>query len=95
MEASVEIHEGFNARGMSRVYGRGDHLPGVAAYNMDIWKDRAGRLLVRFWSRNADVDWVSYEIVGVRKADLPEGMVEEAWIPACVREEYDTWIVTN
>jgi hypothetical protein len=27
----------FSARGMRWVFGRGDHFPGQAAFNMDIW----------------------------------------------------------
>jgi hypothetical protein len=34
----------FDARGMSRVYGRGDHFGRYRSFHMDIWKTRDGRL---------------------------------------------------
>ena len=44
--ATLEAIGHFDARGMRRVYGRGDHFKRV--FNMDIWKDRNDRLLARF-----------------------------------------------
>jgi hypothetical protein len=46
----------FSARGMKRVYGRGDHFWRMAAFNMDIWKNRHGLLFARFWSRSEEVE---------------------------------------
>jgi hypothetical protein len=61
--ATVHPIEHFDARGMRRVYRRGDHLGRV--FNMDIWEDRHDRILARFWSRNPEVDEESWEIIGV------------------------------
>jgi len=41
--------EDFDARGMRRVYGRGDHFGRNPVFHMDVWLAKNGRLLVRFW----------------------------------------------
>ena len=93
--ATVDPIEHFDARGMRRVYGRGDHFNRV--FNMDIRKDRISRFLARFWSRNGDVDDESWEIIGVPNPKQISGpsSFDGEWIPNCLREKYDTWIIAN
>ncbi len=93
---TLEEIDHFDARGMQRVYGRGDHFGRHHSFNMDIWKARNGRLLVRFWSRCGDIDWRSFEITGVDVNEIPEqrgsSPFEESWIPRAVHAAYDRWI---
>lgn len=92
--ATVHLIEHFNARGMRRVYGRCDHLN--RRLNMNIWRTSNNRLLSRFWSRNGDVDGVSWEIIGVSDAPQLSGPpFDDGWIPNCLREEYDKWVISN
>ncbi len=90
--------EPFVARGMKPVYGRGDHFSGHAAFHMGVWRTASGRILARFWSRSGDVEWLSYEIVGLsipggRIAALPAD--NEYLIPQCLRDAYDDWIISG
>jgi hypothetical protein len=108
-DSQIELHfiEPFDARGMRRLYGRGDHFPEWRsdlftrrrrAFNMDVWKDRNNRVFARFWSRSDDVDWCSYEIIGMSLANYDRhatAPLDECWVPQCLRTEYDEWIVTN
>lgn len=86
----------FDARGMRRVYGRGDTFPKKCSFNMDIWRDRNGRLLARFWSRSNDVDGCSLEITGLSPDAIPNRQADtafsDAWIPNALRKEYEGWI---
>lgn len=85
----------FDARGMKRVYGRGDCLGRHHYFNMDIWATSSGRLLMRFWSRSSDIVGRSFEIFGINVAKsiiLPQFKMFEDWLPYIVREAYDTWI---
>jgi hypothetical protein len=92
--ATVRLIEHFNARGMRRVYGRCDHFH--RSYNMDIWRDRDSRLLVRFWSRSDEVDDESWEIIGAPDTrQLSSPPFDEAWIANCLREKYDEWVIAN
>ena len=94
LSATVHLIDHFNARGMRRVYGRCDHLQ--RRLNMDIWRTRDSRLLVRFWSRNENVDGESWEVIGVPDAQqLPGPPFDEGWIPNCLREEYAKWVISN
>ena len=93
---SVEYVDYFNARGMRRVYGRGDHFSRFRIFNMDIWLTSTGRLLMRCWSRSQDVDGRSFEIKGldiskIPKPDKKKGL-EDSWLPAVVRKTYNEWI---
>lgn len=92
----VEEIDHFDARGKRRVYGRGDQFARLAL-NMDIWRSRNGRLVVRFWSRSKEFDWLSYEIVGLldfeSHDDTPTSGFSEDWIPECLRVEYDNWVL--
>lgn len=97
----VKSIDHFNARGMRRVYGRGDtfSLGGKRIYkrNMDIWLTREGRLLARFWARDNEVDDESFEIIGLSHPPLLEqnsGLSEE-WVAQGLRKEYDDWLVSN
>jgi len=95
-DALVSEIEHFDARGMRRVYGRGDHFGRHCSFNMDIWKTRDGRLLMRCWSRCEDIDWRSFEIKEVDLAEISEspkctGFIE-SWVPGAVRQAYDQWI---
>lgn len=93
--ATVTEIEPFSARGMRRVYGRGDHYQRRGLY-LDIWCDRTGRLLARFWSRSGEVDGESWEIVGVPTADQLGGPpFNEQWVPDCLRKQYDAWVIVN
>jgi len=86
----------FNARGMKCVYGRGDHFTGWRTLQMDIWRDKHNRLLMRFWSRNKWVVSRSYEITGTDapKIQVVDGtnVYTDEWIPRVVREAYDDWV---
>ena len=81
---------------MRRVYGRGDHFPGRAAFNMDIWRDRHGKLYARFWSRSAEVEDMSLMIHGIPVRCVPEPLkgssLVDDWVPKAVRDEYDEWV---
>ena len=94
--ANVEEIDHFDARGMHRVYGRGDHFGIRCSFHMDIWKTSDERLLMRCWSRRQEVDWRSFEIMGVDFAEIPEchkckGFLD-IWVPGTVRQAYDQWI---
>jgi hypothetical protein len=82
----------FNARGMKRKYGRGDHFARGIVMNLDLWRNRHGQFLVRFWSRYSEVDGQSVQVIG-QNVEYPFG--DERWIPACLREYYDEWIHNN
>ena len=93
--AIVEQISHFDARGMQRVYGRGDRFGRRSTFNLDIWKTRDGRLLMRCWSRREDSEWCSFEIKGVTP-DVIEGdktVSREAWVPEAVRKAYEAWIL--
>jgi len=91
----VEMIDHFDARGMTLLYGRGDHYPGRGAYNLDMWVDRRGRILARFWSRIRDVDGESYEVIGMRSPAKPiNKQYDEAVVPAKLRNEYDNWLIS-
>lgn len=95
--ASIQNIAWFDARGMRRVYGRGDHFGNGMTFNMDIWRDRDGRLLGRFWSRNAEVDGRSIEVIGIPPNAIPDRSPETAfsdrWIPQALRQEYEEWVM--
>jgi hypothetical protein len=85
----------FDARGMRRVYGRGDHYSRREVFNMDLWLTKDRRLLARFWSRSSWVDDASLEVTGFSPAlPLPKKGValDERWAAQCLRDEYDDWI---
>ena len=91
--------EPFDARGMSRVYGRGDRFGAKASFNMDIWLERKSRIFVRFWSRNSEVDNLSFELSGIPIDTIPDRKSNsgftESWIPKIVRDEYVDWIISE
>ena len=79
------------------VYGRGDHF-GRLRFYLDVWKAKDGRLLARFWSRNQEIDWCSYKIIGLKVTKCPHSgdkFCETCWVPACLRDEYDNWILSE
>ena len=86
----------FNAHGMRRVYGRGDKCGSRARFNMDVWRDRSDRILIRFWSRSEAVDGRSFELVGISpnksKSLASDGVLRDDWIPAVLRRAYEEWI---
>jgi hypothetical protein len=93
--ATVTAIEYFSARGTKRVYGRGDHYQ-RRTFNLDIWRDRAGRLRARFWSRSSEVEDQCWEIIGVpdtRQLDGP--LFNDQWVPDCLRKQYDAWVLAN
>lgn len=88
--------EHFDARGKQRIYGRGDIFTGRGSFNMDIWKDKTGRLLVRFWSYIRDVDWLSCELAGIMPESIKAYSIsDDQWIPPVLRKEYDNWILSE
>jgi hypothetical protein len=95
-DAEVEDIDHFDARGMFRVYGRGDHFGRHSSFHMDIWMTRDGRLMMRCWSLCADIGWRSFEIKGVDPVDIPERdkkvALSDSWVPKAVRRAYDQWI---
>lgn len=95
-EVELEPIDDFSARGMRRVYSRADQYHGRGTFNMDIWKTRDGRLLLRFWSRCQHVEWWSREVKGMDLSLVPEPVkgevFQESWIPQAVRLEYDDWV---
>ena len=87
----VEEIDHFDARGMRRVYGRGDHFVRLV-FNLDVWRSRNGRLFVRFWSRSKGISWCSFELLGTKVPDVTFPSSDH-WIPECLREQYDDWVV--
>lgn len=85
----------FVARGMRRVYGRGDHYGGGRTLNMDIWKNKHGRLFMRCWSRHSDYWPASFEIIGIDPPEVQKRdgrpVLNEDWVPQVVRDTYDEW----
>lgn len=88
----VEAIADFSARGMHRVYGRGDQFRN-RTLNLDLWKTKDGRLLARFWSRSLEVDPESWEVMGFAGTDFPTG--DERWVPQLLRQCYDSWVISN
>jgi len=95
-DAEVEMIDHFDARGMRRVYGRGDHFGRNHTFNMDIWMTRTGRLLMRCWSLCQEIDWRSFEIKRLDISKIPEPVkkvvLPDSWVPDLVRNTYDEWI---
>jgi hypothetical protein len=94
-EIKVKYIDHFDAPGMRLVYGRGDHYGGGRTFNMDVWRTRSGRLLVRFWSRSVWVDEASLEVIGFSPRLPPRrkgAPLDARWVPQCLRDEYDAWI---
>jgi hypothetical protein len=81
----------FAARGLRRVYGRGDTLGG-RRFNLDVWATLDGKLLARFWSRSLEVDEDSWEVSGA-PSTLPYG--DDDSVPQCLRERYNAWVAEN
>ena len=90
----VEI-DPFSAKGMRRVYGRGDHFGGGRTFQLDIWKNKNDQLFMRCWSHYSDYLPRSFSITGVNpqvnpKVDGKPDLREE-WVPQIVRDAYDDW----
>ncbi len=81
--------EGFSARGMTRLYGRGDHF-GNRTLNLDLWEAGDGRVLARFWSRSDEVDDESWAVTGGQTDAKGEHQV-----PQCLRDQYEVWARSN
>jgi len=93
--ATIEEIDHFNARGMKPVYGRGDVFPRYRTFHMDIWKNKYNRFYIRFWSRNSDTDWQSFEVIGIDLDSLTVIDKKEStdvWIPQVVRDAYEEWV---
>lgn len=94
--ANIESIATFDARGMRRVYGRGDRFGNRCSFTMDIWKTRDNRLFMRFWSHSVDIEDHSFEIQGVHVDNIParglKSSFPETWMPEAVRATYDQWI---
>jgi hypothetical protein len=84
---------------MRLIYGSGDHFFKIAAFHIDVWLDRTGRLLARFWSRGSDVENLSLEIHGITADSIPfdsKGVcISDAWLPKVVRAAYEKWVISN
>jgi hypothetical protein len=96
MDVALEEIGHFDARGMRRVYGRGDHFGRHRSFHMDIWLARDGSLLMRCWSRCGDIDWRSFEIRGVNATIITDREMsapfQDSWVPDAVRQAYNRWI---
>lgn len=86
---TCEPIEGFSARGMTRLYGRGDHF-GRRTLNLDLWRSGDGRVLARFWSRSDEVDDESWAVRG-GQADAQD----EHQVPQGLRDQYEIWARSN
>lgn len=85
--------DGFDARGMRKIYERADKFGRFCLY-MSVWRTSKGRLLARFWSYNDEVDFYSYEISGLSSLANQSSSTEannEFLIPQCLRDEYESW----
>ena len=82
--------DGFDARGKFQVCGRGDHF-GKTDFDMTIWRGRDRRMLVRFWSKDDDIEWRAFKIVGMLDTDITGSRMMGDWIPYCLRVAYDGW----
>jgi len=84
----------FDARGMTRVYGRSDRWGSRAAFNMDVWRDRDYRLFARFSSRNDHIEDISLELIGCPRELIPRcaGDADEYWSPKALRDAYADWV---
>jgi hypothetical protein len=92
----------FSARGMLRVYGRGDNFPevygpgrrGFLICNLDIWQRNDGRIFLRFQSNRKCLDAFSYELTGCKKVSQPDKQTgfDDSWVPWIVRSDYDEWV---
>ncbi len=94
---SINMIDEFDARGSRRLYMRTDVFPNTPFLNMAIWTDRKQRLFARFWSRGRFIDRESFEILGIKlelisclSAKNPDS---DEWIPECLRDAYDDWII--
>ena len=90
-DAGVKLDavEAFSARGMTRLYGRGDHFGG-RTLNLDLWRAGDGRVLARFWSRSNEVDDESWAVTGGQTDAHGEQQV-----PQCLRDQYEAWARSN
>jgi hypothetical protein len=66
------------------VYDQGDDF-GETDFNMDIWRGRDRRMLVRFWPKDGDIDWWAFKIVWMQDTDITGNKVMGDWIPYCLR----------
>ncbi|MEI6169114.1 MAG: hypothetical protein WCS52_18185 [bacterium] len=89
----------FNARGMRRIYCRGDRFGRGLSFNLDIWKTREGRVLMSCWTRCECIEDISFEIRGIPTGLLPENektaLAQDDWVPESARIAYDRWIQDN
>jgi hypothetical protein len=90
-EVYIEDIDHFDARGKFQVYGRGD-IFGKTEFDMTIWRGHDRRMLVRFWSKDDDIEWRAFKIVGMLDTDITGSRMMGDWIPYCLRVAYDGWI---
>ena len=90
-EVYIEEIDHFDPRGKFQVYGRGD-IFGKTEFDMTIWWGRDQRMLVPFWSKDDDIEWRAFKIVGMLDTDITGSRMMGDWIPYCLRVEYDDWI---
>jgi hypothetical protein len=91
---SVKILRRFDARGMARVYSRGDDYSSRRRFDMDVWLCRDGRLLARFSSHSKKVKNLSLELRGFKPDHSLFGVVADSnplWLPKSLRDIYEEW----
>lgn len=83
----------FDARGLRKVYGRGDTFYKHSPLNMELWLNKSGNLLMRCWSRSKYAPKRSFIILNFDISTIPdEGKFEDFWIPEGIRTAYEDWV---
>ena len=75
----------------SRCTAGGD-IFGKTEFDMTIWWGRDRRMLVRFWSKDDDIEMRAFKIVGMLDTDITGSRMMGDWIPYCLQVAYDGWI---
>ncbi len=91
-DVRLEYIPGFSARGMKRLYARADCFPSTGTFNMDVWRTREGRVLVRCWARMYETDDAAYEVFGWMPTAPAKGHLNEDEIPLVLKEAYAEWV---
>ena len=93
----IEFISEFDARGMQPVYCRSEYF-GRYSLHMNVWRTCDERLVARLWSRCREAEGCSIEVVGFTRPRTPSNSINscgEHWIPECLREEYESWIISE
>jgi hypothetical protein len=83
----------FSARGMRRIYGRGDHFPRLSC-GMVIFLRRDARVFVRFYSPGLRETYRTYELLGLKLRTLPQrgAPLGDDCVPEVLRDLYEGWV---